>query len=161
MLLHPPPMKSACSSSSTRASSGQKEACHAGVRIVTRSMSRLRTTGCAGFYALQGEPGVGKTELVKRICEYVHGDASAFVLIDGGLLQNDHQVNALVGAPPGYTGYEEPGSAAKRRAAEKELLKKLKEENPELAAKYKTLQPPQAAHPAKTWWRRAATRSPS
>lgn len=120
---------------------GQPEACHAGVRIVTRSMSRLRTTGCAGFYALQGEPGVGKTELVKRICEYVHGDANAFVLIDGGLLQNDHQVNALVGAPPGYTGYEEPGNAAKRRAAEKELLKKLKEENPELAAKYKTFNP--------------------
>ena len=120
---------------------GQSEACQAAVRIKTRALSVLKRNGCAGFYAFQGEPGVGKTELVKMICKYIHNDPMAFVLIDGGLLQDDHQAATLTGAPPAYVGYEDPEKAAKRRKAEEELLDKLRKENPILASKYKTFNP--------------------
>ena len=120
---------------------GQSEACQAAVRIKTRALSPLKRNGCAGFYAFQGEPGVGKTELVKMICKYLHGDPMAFVLIDGGLLQDDAQASTLTGAPPMYVGYEEPEKAKKRMEAEKALMDKLREQNPALAAKYKTFNP--------------------
>lgn len=120
---------------------GQSGAISAAVRIKTRALSPLRRNGCAGFYAFQGQPGVGKTELVKMIAQYIHGDPMAFVLIDGGLLKDDNQASSLNGAPPMYVGYEDPEKAQKRMAAEKATLDKLREQNPALAAKYKTFNP--------------------
>ncbi|MBK7750705.1 MAG: hypothetical protein IPI39_26060 [Candidatus Obscuribacter sp.] len=97
---------------------GQKEACHAGVRIVTRSRSRLRTTGCAGLRSAgrtrRRQDRAGQAHL--RIRSWRRQRLRPH---RGGLLQNDHQVNALVGASGIHRLRRAWLCGAKRRAAEK------------------------------------------
>lgn len=100
---------------------GQPDASSAAVRIKTRALSKLRDgEKAAGLYYLQGEPGVGKTELMKLLAEFIHGNRRAYVKIDGASLHDKYTANRLIGAPPGYIGYEEPDKAAAREAKEEE-----------------------------------------
>src|SRR3712207_1341559 len=56
-----------------------------------------------------GPTGVGKTELARTLAEYLFGDQEAMIRIDMSEFQEAHTVSRLVGAPPGYVGYDEAG----------------------------------------------------
>src|SRR3712207_8415567 len=56
-----------------------------------------------------GPTGVGKTELARTLAEYLFGEEDAMIQIDMSEFQEAHTVSRLVGAPPGYVGYEEAG----------------------------------------------------
>lgn len=115
---------------------GQNDAVSAAVRIKSRALSILREgKKCAGFYYFIGEPGVGKTELMKLIALYVHGDDRAYVKLDGGGLAEKHQAQRLIGAPTGYKGYQEPEDAERDQAKWEAAMEKLRQIDPEKAAK--------------------------
>jgi len=67
-----------------------------------------------GTFIFLGPTGVGKTELAKALAEYLYGDEEAIVRIDMSEYQERHTVSRLVGAPPGYVGYEEGGQLTER-----------------------------------------------
>jgi len=111
---------------------GQTDARSAAVRMYTMALSKLKDMEkAAGLFYLIGEPGVGKTELVKLLAEFIHGDRRAYVKIDGGTMQDKYQANRLIGAPPGYVGYEDPKETAARETKEAEEAAK----DPEAAAR--------------------------
>ncbi|CAN5231485.1 hypothetical protein BH11CYA1_BH11CYA1_35710 [soil metagenome] len=115
---------------------GQSDAITAAVRIKSRALSPLRDGNkCAGFYYFIGEPGVGKTELMKLLSLYVHGVDNAYVKLDGGSLAEKHQAARLIGAPTGYKGYQEPEDQEKDKAAFDKKLEELQKTDPEKAAK--------------------------
>lgn len=115
---------------------GQSDAISAAVRIRSRALSPLRDGNkCAGFYYFIGEPGVGKTELMKLLALYVHGNPNAYVKLDGGSLAEKHQAARLIGAPTGYKGYQEPEDQEKDKAAFEKKLEELQKTDPEKAAK--------------------------
>lgn len=115
---------------------GQSDAVSAAVRIRSRALSILKEGNkCAGFYYLIGAPGVGKSELMKLLALYVHGDERAYVKLDGGSLAEKHQAQRLIGAPTGYKGYQEPEDVEKDKAAFEKRLEELRKTDPEKAAK--------------------------
>ena len=94
--------------------------------------SGARAPGCrtrTGRSArLLGPTGVGKTELARALAEYLFDDERAIVRVDMGEYQERHAVSRLVGAPPGYVGYEEGGQlteAVRRRPYSVVLLDEL------------------------------------
>jgi ATP-dependent Clp protease ATP-binding subunit ClpC len=93
----------------------QHEAIHAIARSLRRSRSGLkdprRPMGCFIFL---GPTGVGKTLLAKALAEFMFGDADALIQIDMSEYMEKHNVSRLVGAPPGYIGYEEGGQLTER-----------------------------------------------
>ncbi|MBU6451130.1 MAG: AAA family ATPase [Cyanobacteria bacterium REEB67] len=100
---------------------GQGEAVTAAVRMKTMALSKLKSGDkAAGLYYLIGEPGVGKTELVKLLAEYLHGSRKAYVKIDGASLSDKSDASRLIGAPPRYVGYEDPKDTEAREAKEAE-----------------------------------------
>lgn len=64
----------------------------------------------AGVFLFTGPTGVGKTELVRRAAEFVLGKKDAITRIDCGEFQEHHEISKLIGAPPGYVGYNEKGA---------------------------------------------------
>lgn len=86
----------------------QEQAVAAVAKAVRRSRSGLkdprRPTGC---FVFAGPTGVGKTLLAKALAEYMFGDADALVHIDMSEYMEKHNISRLIGAPPGYVGYEE------------------------------------------------------
>ncbi len=88
----------------------QDEAVHAVAKAVRRSRSGLkdprRPVGCFIFL---GPTGVGKTLLARAVAEFMFGEEEALVQIDMSEYMEKHNVSRLVGAPPGYVGYEEGG----------------------------------------------------
>jgi len=98
---------------------GQDEAVSAVSRVIRRSKAGLHTPGKPiGSFMFLGPTGVGKTELAKTLSEFIFNSEKAMVRIDMSEYMEKHSVAKLIGAPPGYVGYEEGGQlteAVKRR----------------------------------------------
>ncbi|MBD3731597.1 MAG: ATP-dependent chaperone ClpB [Sphingopyxis sp.] len=98
---------------------GQKDAIEAVSRAVRRSRAGLQDPNRPlGSFLFLGPTGVGKTELTKALAEFLFDDSSAMVRIDMSEFMEKHSVARLIGAPPGYVGYEEGGvltEAVRRR----------------------------------------------
>jgi ATP-dependent Clp protease ATP-binding subunit ClpB len=98
---------------------GQDEAVRAVANAVRRSRSGLQDPARPiGSFIFLGPTGVGKTELARALAEFLFDDEAAMVRIDMGEYQEKHTVSRLIGAPPGYVGFEEGGQlteAVRRR----------------------------------------------
>lgn len=89
---------------------GQEEAIAAISDAVRRSRAGLQDPKRPiGSFIFLGSTGVGKTELAKALAEYLFNDDNAMVRIDMSEYQEKHAVSRLIGAPPGYVGYDEGG----------------------------------------------------
>ncbi len=90
---------------------GQDEALTAVAHAVRRARAGLQDTNRPiGSFLFLGPTGVGKTELTKALAEFLFDDESAMVRIDMSEYMEKHAVARLIGAPPGYVGYEEGGA---------------------------------------------------
>jgi ATP-dependent Clp protease ATP-binding subunit ClpB len=98
---------------------GQADAIHAVSTAVRRSRAGLQDPNRPmGSFLFLGPTGVGKTELTKALAEFLFDDPAAMVRIDMSEFMEKHAVARLIGAPPGYVGYEEGGvltEAVRRR----------------------------------------------
>jgi ATP-dependent Clp protease ATP-binding subunit ClpB len=98
---------------------GQEDAVRAVAKAVRRSRAGLQDPNRPlGSFLFLGPTGVGKTELTKSLAEFLFDDSHAMVRIDMSEYMEKHSVARLIGAPPGYVGYEEGGSlteAVRRR----------------------------------------------
>src|ERR1700694_5467793 len=89
---------------------GQAEAVHAVATAVRRSRAGLQDPNRPmGSFMFLGPTGVGKTELTKALAEYLFDDETAMVRLDMSEYMEKHSVSRLIGAPPGYVGYDEGG----------------------------------------------------
>ncbi len=110
------------------------------VHVVSRSIRRARAglkdpRRPIGSFLFLGPTGVGKTELGKTLAESLFGDEDAIVVIDMSEYQERHTVSRLVGAPPGYVGYDEGGQlteAVRRRPYSVVLLDEVEKAHPEV-----------------------------
>ncbi|HEX8623792.1 MAG TPA: ATP-dependent chaperone ClpB [Allosphingosinicella sp.] len=98
---------------------GQEEAVRAVAKAIRRSRAGLQDPNRPmGSFLFLGPTGVGKTELTKSLAEFLFDDSHAMVRIDMSEFMEKHSVARLIGAPPGYVGYEEGGvltEAVRRR----------------------------------------------
>ncbi|MDP8938948.1 MAG: AAA family ATPase, partial [Actinomycetota bacterium] len=94
---------------------GQEEAVNAVAEAVRRARAGLSDPNRPiGSFLFLGPTGVGKTELARTLAEALFGEEAAMVRIDMSEFQERHTVSRLVGAPPGYVGYEEAGQLTER-----------------------------------------------
>ena len=114
---------------------GQEEAIQAVSDAVRRSRAGLQDQKRPiGSFLFLGTTGVGKTELAKALAEYLFDDESAMTRIDMSEYQERHAVSRLVGAPPGYVGYEEGGQlteAVRRKPYSVVLLDEIEKAHPD------------------------------
>ena len=93
----------------------QDEAISAVARSVRRSRSGLKDPNRPmGSFVFLGPSGVGKTLLAKTLAEFMFGDEESLIMIDMSEYMEKHNVSRLIGAPPGYVGYEEGGQLTER-----------------------------------------------
>ncbi len=93
----------------------QQEAIHAIARAVRRSRSGMKDPNRPmGSFIFIGPSGVGKTLLAKCLAEFMFGSEEALIQIDMSEYMEKHNVSRLIGAPPGYVGYEEGGQLTER-----------------------------------------------
>ena len=108
---------------------GQDEAVEAVANAIRRSRAGLSDPNRPiGSFLFLGPTGVGKTELARALAEYLFDDERAIVRVDMSEYQERHTVSRLVGAPPGYVGYEEGGQlteAVRRRPYSVVLLDEI------------------------------------
>jgi len=89
---------------------GQHEAIQALCRAIRRSRAGIRSKKRpAGSFIFMGPTGVGKTELAKALAEFLFGTEDSIIRVDMSEFMEKHSVSRLIGAPPGYIGYEEGG----------------------------------------------------
>jgi ATP-dependent Clp protease ATP-binding subunit ClpC len=94
---------------------GQVDALKAVSKAVRRSRSGLKDPKRPiGMFVFAGPTGVGKTLLAKALAEFMFGDSDALVHIDMSEYQEKHNISRLIGAPPGYVGYEEGGQLTEK-----------------------------------------------
>jgi len=114
----------------------QDEAIKAVARAVRRSRSGLQDPKRpTGTFVFAGPTGVGKTLLAKALAEFMFGDAEALIQIDMSEYMEKHNVSRLIGAPPGYVGYEEGGQLTeqiRRRPYAVVLLDEIEKAHPEV-----------------------------
>jgi ATP-dependent Clp protease ATP-binding subunit ClpB len=114
---------------------GQREAISALSDAVRRSRAGLQDPRKPiGSFIFMGTTGVGKTELAKALAEYLFNDENAMVRIDMSEYQERHSVSRLVGAPPGYVGYDEGGQlteAVRRKPYSVILLDEIEKAHPD------------------------------
>ncbi len=115
---------------------GQQEA----IEIVSKAVRRARAglkdpKRPIGSFIFLGPTGVGKTELAKALAEFMFGSEDALIKIDMSEFMERHNVSRLVGAPPGYVGYDEGGQlteAVRRKSYAVILLDEIEKANPEV-----------------------------
>ncbi len=114
---------------------GQEEAIEAISDAVRRSRAGLQDMKKpVGTFLFLGTTGVGKTELAKALAEYLFDDENAMTRIDMSEYQERHSVSRLVGAPPGYVGYDEGGQlteAVRRKPYSVILLDEIEKAHPD------------------------------
>ena len=94
---------------------GQDEAVYAMGKALRRSRADLKDPKRPiGSFIFLGPTGVGKTHLAKTLAHYMFGDESALIQIDMSEYMDAHNISRLVGAPPGYIGYEEGGQLSEK-----------------------------------------------
>ncbi len=115
---------------------GQSEAVTAVANAVRRARAGLNDPRRPlGSFLFLGPTGVGKTELTKAIAEYMFDDDSAMVRIDMSEFMEKHSVSRLIGAPPGYVGYDEGGvltEAVRRRPYQVILFDEVEKAHPDV-----------------------------
>ena len=115
---------------------GQEEAVEAVSNAVRRARSGLQDPNRPlGSFIFLGPTGVGKTELARALAEFLFDDERAMVRIDMSEYQERHTVARLIGAPPGYVGYEEGGQlteAVRRRPYSVVLFDEIEKAHPEV-----------------------------
>ncbi|HXQ44636.1 MAG TPA: AAA family ATPase [Acidimicrobiales bacterium] len=115
---------------------GQDEAVRAVANAIRRSRAGLSDPNRPiGSFLFLGPTGVGKTELARALAEFLFDDDRAITRIDMGEYQEKHNVSRLVGAPPGYVGYEEGGQlteAVRRRPYAVVLLDEIEKAHPDV-----------------------------
>src|SRR3989441_6371439 len=94
---------------------GQDDAVAAVSRAIRRSRARLKDAKRpVGSFIFLGPTGVGKTELARALAEYLFGDENALIRVDMSEYMEKFSVSRLLGAPPGYVGYDEGGSLTEK-----------------------------------------------
>ncbi|MEL6782295.1 MAG: AAA family ATPase, partial [Pseudomonadota bacterium] len=115
---------------------GQGEAVSAVSRSVRRSRAGLQDPNRPlGSFIFLGPTGVGKTELTKALADYLFDDDGAMVRLDMSEYMEKHSVARLIGAPPGYVGYEEGGAlteAVRRRPYQVVLFDEIEKAHPDV-----------------------------
>ncbi|WP_183525358.1 ATP-dependent chaperone ClpB [Yoonia ponticola] len=115
---------------------GQKQAVRAVANAVRRSRAGLNDEDRPlGSFLFLGPTGVGKTELTKAVAEYLFDDDNAMVRIDMSEFMEKHAVSRLIGAPPGYVGYDEGGvltEAVRRRPYQVVLFDEVEKAHPDV-----------------------------
>ncbi|HLX89984.1 MAG TPA: AAA family ATPase, partial [Acidimicrobiales bacterium] len=115
---------------------GQDDAVRAVANAIRRSRAGLSDPNRPiGSFLFLGPTGVGKTELARTLAEFLFDDDRAMVRIDMGEYQEKHTVSRLVGAPPGYVGYEEGGQlteSVRRRPYAVVLLDEIEKAHPDV-----------------------------
>jgi ATP-dependent Clp protease ATP-binding subunit ClpB len=115
---------------------GQEEAVQAVSRAVRRARAGLQDPNRPiGSFIFLGPTGVGKTELTKALAEFLFDDETAMVRLDMSEYMEKHSVARLIGAPPGYVGYEEGGAlteAVRRRPYQVVLFDEIEKAHPDV-----------------------------
>jgi ATP-dependent Clp protease ATP-binding subunit ClpB len=115
---------------------GQDEAINAVSNAIRRARAGLQDPNRPlGRFLFLGPTGVGKTELARALAEFLFDDEQAMVRVDMSEYQEKHTVSRMIGAPPGYVGYEEAGQlteAVRRRPYAVVLLDEIEKAHPEV-----------------------------
>ena len=115
---------------------GQDEAISGVARAIRRSRSPLKDPRRpGGSFIFLGPSGVGKTELAKSLAEFLFGTQDALISFDMSEFMEKHEVSKLVGAPPGYVGYDEGGEltkAVRRRPYSVVLFDEIEKAHPDV-----------------------------
>ena len=115
---------------------GQEEAVEAVANAVRRARAGLKDPNRPlGSFLFLGPTGVGKTELTKALAEFLFDDDQAMVRIDMSEFMEKHSVARLIGAPPGYVGYDEGGvltEAVRRRPYQVMLFDEIEKAHPDV-----------------------------